>query len=276
MSNPATLLADLLDQWRVPNGQSIANVRREWAASNDDKEFWKIQRTAVRYLQEIDDALASMEAQTNKDMSFYRSQMSAWHSMVFGVQHGWEGGVSGGYEVDGAALNLLQALGHMLDATNYAPDLTPDALQDLLETIRESRDLVVEAQFPDTLATHLLGLLREAEDAVVDFNMSGTVKIRSAAEKASGAMIMASADETIANDPGKISKFRQVAGHIMLTVAVSSGTNVTTDAMQELFHIAPPLAIEAPAQRQLEPPQLEQVEVQSQDDVPPAVGPEDD
>jgi hypothetical protein len=277
MANPATLLAEMLDQWRVQPGQSIVNVRRAWAGEGGDgfdQNLWRSQRAAVGHLQEIDDALSDME-QSGTDMSFYRAQMPRWHAATFGVANPWDAGLQNGYEIEADALSLLRALGHMLDATDFAPELTPDARADLIETLRESRDLVMEAQFPKTLAQTLMGLLREAEDAVVDYELSGSVKIRSTALKASGAMMMASTDQTVAGDPATVGKFRQVAGHIMLTIAVSSGTNVATDAMQELFHLAPPLAIEAPKQRQVEPSQADQGEVTTHE-AAATVEPEDD
>jgi hypothetical protein len=253
MPNPAELLADLVGPFTVEHAEEVVSTRMHSLVDGaGDLEFWEAHRCAVGYLEEIELAIRGME-EMGEGVAHWRSQFNTWHSFVFAVQANWHATPSGGVSLDPTSYALLRALAQYLDATNYAPDESQAELVELQQTIAEAKALVVEVGLPADAARYVLSLLREAEDVIVNYDLYGSVRLRAATLKLGGAMLMTSGEEVVTRDPAKGKRFRQLAGKIMMGVAIGVGTQVGTTEMQELFGLDPePLAIEAPAQKQIE------------------------
>lgn len=255
MPNPAKLLADMVEPFTVQHGEQVVARRMRITPEGPGAiDFWEDHRRAVGFLEEIDIAIRGMEAM-GEDVTHWRSQYDEWHSFVFAIEVNWSATPSGGVSMPLPSLSMLRALAQVLDVTNYAPEESPADLVMLQQAIAEARALVVEVGFPADTARYLLSLLREAEDVITEYQLYGSVRLRSVTLKLGGAMLMTSGEDVVTRDPAKAKRYKQLAGKLMMGVAITLGSQHGALAIEQIFGFEPdPLAIEAPAQKQIEAP----------------------
>lgn len=261
MPNPAKLLANLVEEWTTAHGDVVTTVRYNALPTADDDErdpnvfddgaFWRAQRRAVGYLEEIDEAIKGMEAM-GEDVQHFRGQYPAWHKFVFATEVHWGASPSGGVTLDPSSLALLRALSQYLDATNYAPDVSLVDRVLLFHKVAEARDLVMTADFPPDVARYLLALLRESDDVVREYELYGAVRVRTMSLRLGGALLLASGNDAIAKDTTAVEKLRQVAGTIITGITIGVGVQAGMLGVERMFGIDPSIAIEAPVSRQIE------------------------
>ena len=190
MKNAAALLADLLEEWDVPQGQS-ASTQRQKVAQAKSTTFWSMHKLAVGYLLQLERDLDALEA-AGDQVSFYRETVSSWYAGVFAYATGWQGGVSSKTPVlDRLELRLLRALAGQIDAMRLSPRLAASQLADISDALNEAWELIDGAEegvISEAAKRYLLGLIFEASKVIEEIDTFGTAALRSLTFELGGGM----------------------------------------------------------------------------------------
>ena len=225
MSNPARMLADLLERWIVPKGASVTNVRTE--ALPDGFDFWKMQRIAAGYLSEIEQCLDAMDG-IGGDTSDFRATMDDWCRAVFLPEQPWHGAASVETRLDPRDLRLLRALANQIDMMDMSPSYNQEQAREILDLLDEVRSVVVGATgLPAAVRAYILGLVTEAENALLDLEVFGESRLRALTIELGGAIVTTIGTVQSDASPG----LREKLGGLAFRIFTKVGINVVIYAM---------------------------------------------
>ncbi|WP_139206973.1 hypothetical protein [Geodermatophilus poikilotrophus] len=190
MKNAAALLADLIEEWTIPKGQTSLGHRRE-VASKLGSDVWSLHQRAVGYLVQIERDLDALQA-AGDDVDYYIETVPSWYQAVFSVAAGWDNAVGSTVRVtDPRDLRLLRALAGTVDTARLSPKLPAEQLADLRIAVKEAGDLVAgagEDVLKDGPRRYLLGLIFEASKVIEEIEVFGSAALRSVTFELGGAM----------------------------------------------------------------------------------------
>lgn len=219
VANSATLLADLVERWRLPANKT-PEEHRGAGAHPSTQEFWTDHVLAVRWLNEIDDALIAMEAM-GEETAHYRQSQPAWYAAVFAQSVPWGSRPTNKTQqrpiADRRDIALLRALGQQLESVGYAPRVAASDLESLRAAVNEAHDLIIETPLDDAVRRYLLGLVSEARACLDELAAFGSIRLRDVTFTLGGALNAAA--ET-AVPPAHKQRWRDTARTVLAQIAV--------------------------------------------------------
>ncbi|MCZ2810224.1 hypothetical protein O2W15_02130 [Modestobacter sp. VKM Ac-2979] len=190
MKNAAALLADLIEEWTIPQGASALSHRRT-VATQRGTSLWPLHQRAVGYLVQVERDLDALRA-AGDDVDYYLETLPFWYEAVFSINHGWNGlATKTAPAIDPRDLRLLRALAGTIDTARLTPKLSAEHLADLRLAIDQATALITETG-DDVLKEgprrYLLGLVFEAGRVLEEIETFGTAALRSVTFELGGAM----------------------------------------------------------------------------------------
>lgn len=151
MPNAAHELADLLDSWRVI--QAGSTLRSSRSFGRDTREDWQIQIRAARLLDEVDRYLEAARL-SGKSVDHYLRAFPRWAMGLVAPDHKWgETAPSQRAVIEQHSIDLLRALGDIMESTQITVAMTPeltqgkqDAIDALLEALSDPAVHLREAE----------------------------------------------------------------------------------------------------------------------------------
>lgn len=238
MSNAAHTLADLLEQWRVVTRSQT--VRGSRGFDTDSLDSWRAQVDAVGLLREVDRFLGAASA-SGRNVDHYLRGYPVWAKAVFAPDMKWnEGAQSTTGLVEVQSIDLLRALGDMIDASGLAVSMSPDrakastdAIDELLDCLNDPEIALskVERQYVFEL---IVSVRRVMEESAV----LGSVDLLRRVHELLGVMTLLA--ETLAQDPATSAlakrikaASRRIVPYASFGAKVSAGTiGVAADLLQ--------------------------------------------
>lgn len=219
VSNPARMLADLLERWVVPVGHAVTSVRDDNGL--EGVGFWKLQRMAASYLNEIEGLFDALDG-IGGDTSDFRAAMDDWARAVFVPEQAWHGGASVETRVDPRDLRLLRALASQIDMLQLAPVFDDAQLTDLSKLLSEARQMINhEASIPVPVRAYIHALISEAEAAIADLRLYGESRLRSCSMELGGALVTTAGTPAVVATPPLRSKLGSLAFRIFASVGIN-------------------------------------------------------
>lgn len=187
MSNPATLLAEILATWDVPKGEQPE--ARRGINSKGSREFWRDHGRVVELLLEIERALSGLELAGN-NVEHYWNAVPQWYRAVFAFTTPWQSSVPADRLVlERPYLDMLRGLGTLLDVAQSSPPLLPDSIEGLRTAIEEVEDLIrVSTDLDKDVRLYMLSLVWDAKRCLDEIEIFGSAKPRRVVFELSGVM----------------------------------------------------------------------------------------
>jgi hypothetical protein len=179
MPNPATTLADLLDQWHIPNNTNVAGARG--CKDAGDLDFWRSQVQAVELLAEVDRSLDALE-DLGEEVAYLRNDLVPLYHAVFGYSPIWRRLDTNQRRAEPSAppeaIRMLRMLGMMINRY-LATALKPETADRLLELLDEAAGLVAQLDADDRTKHYLFDLIADARRGVQEADLFGAARVRS-------------------------------------------------------------------------------------------------
>jgi len=232
MSNPATLLADLLAEWHVPSRHTAERVRNP--EGRPELDFWRSQGHAVGLLTEIEQLLAGIRF-AGKDISHYEEALPAWYKAVFGYSAPWQNAIDAERALLAASeLRELRGLGTLLDTMGLSVTYRTVDRSAIGQALVEVRSLIDSSRWiPDPAKNYMLGLLAEVERCLDNWDDSYAWNLRHVTVELSGALTTA-AESELAPEEDK-PRFRDLARKVGIQSFTNAATNVLTKGGDQAF-----------------------------------------
>ncbi|GAA1768364.1 hypothetical protein [Agromyces humatus] len=232
MSNPATELAQILESWEVPRGQSAYNARA--VEGEDNVAFWTRQAQAVTLLRAVIAEIDAMQA-AGDDVSAYSAYIATWSEGIFCFHNGWQSGHSqGGTAVEMPSLLALKSLGLLLSKTGRAVGSSPTQRATLLACLAEALQLI-ESELDDwdrSEKEYLYRLVASARGALEEHPLLGEIDIRKLLNELIGALTGVALD--LRASEGKTDRFDRIMNWVASTAGVVRGIVYDAEALASL------------------------------------------
>lgn len=218
--DPATLLADMLDSWEVPQNASAQSARGFGGNGATHLEAWRRVGHAAKLLRSVDNLLTGMTA-AGQDVEMYSPYLPAWYGGVFFTTTPWDSSSQNARPrpvCQPHEIHLLRALGASIRAIG-GPVIDESAARGLRDILDQALALL-EADATDFEAEvrfYLHGLISRARMVVDNVAEYGSYAVREVSLELGGAMIVRGA-QVKADDPEKGSRWT-TAG-VMLVAGV--------------------------------------------------------
>lgn len=213
------MLSDLLERWIVPAGQSVAAVRDDNGLKGVD--FWKMQRMAAGYLDEIERLLTAIDA-IGGDTEDFRATMDDWAKAVFVPEQAWHGGASVETRIDPRDLKLLRALASQIDMMDLSPNFSETQLLDLKALFAEAREMVLGAtSLPTAVRAYIVGLISEADAAISDLQLFGESRLRSCTIELGGSLVTVVGTPQVEASSALRSRLGGMAFRLLATIGIN-------------------------------------------------------
>lgn len=204
MSNPATLLADLLETWTVPKGSTALEHRG--GTSYGTLEFWREQARAVDLARQVDELLDAAE-RMGIAVTHLTESRPAWYAGVFAALSQWDVRTQAAHPAVGRDdLRFLRVAAVVLQQAGLVAEIPADdlgamraAVDDLEVVIRDHS--VLDA--PSKLA--MLELTAELRRCIDEYELVGVVSVREAAQRTL-AVVIACAGESSEKERGRLKR----------------------------------------------------------------------
>lgn len=188
MANIARELAELLASWQVPSAATAEATRGDSTATS--LEFWHQQARAVQTVVEVE-RMALALAREGKETDFVLEILPELYRGVFAVPTPW------GTTLAGTARDALDpATGRTLRASaqlfaEYDVPVDVRGISAIQTALRDIEQLILDAsqnEIPRNTRIYLLGLIRDALDALDDPAFDGGRRARTATHAVNGAL----------------------------------------------------------------------------------------
>jgi hypothetical protein len=187
VTNPATALAGLLEQWTVRPNKSPEEVRGKYSDPKG-REFWRGQAKAVDLAFRVDNLLRGMEA-AGQPTAMFSASIVSWYEAVFAFSVPWQ--TTDGAErqiIERARLENLQGLGVMLDQVGVV-EIAGDETQRLRTVLDEAKQLVAsDKSLSHETRRYIWSLIVEAQATLDEIDTFGDEPSRSILLELGGAM----------------------------------------------------------------------------------------
>lgn len=187
MTNPARLLADILDSWTVPAHTASESVRANGDTSSLD--FWDKHQIALGYLEDVRTALRSLRV-AGQDVRPFETALPAWYGAVFSVKTPWgQGATSDRRLLQPLEEQMLRAFATLIDGMAWVPVIEIGRMGELLGLIDDLTNLVrQDAGLSVDARRYILGLLAEAKSVLEEHELYGSVRVRQIMMELGGAL----------------------------------------------------------------------------------------
>ncbi|KAB1883642.1 hypothetical protein F6W70_13680 [Microbacterium maritypicum] len=230
MTNAAQELADILDGWRVVSkGNSIRTLRSLHADSPDE---WRGQVRAFGLLHEVDSYLASAQL-GGRNVDHYLRAYPQWAKALVAPDMLWSDAVTGSARgvVDQGSIDVLRALGDIMDSSQLSVSLSPEmtidglaAVDALLEALSDPSVHLREAE-----RRYVYELIASVRRVFEESTVLGSVDLLGRVHELLGVMSLLA--ETLAKDPqtSKLAKkikdaARRIVPYASFGAKVGAGT----------------------------------------------------
>lgn len=213
--DPATLLADTLDSWRVPKNTHPQTARGFGGNGTEDLAAWRRIGHAADLLRSVDNLLCGMTA-AGEDVAMYTPYLPRWYAGVYFATTPWDSTVQRDRPVcEPHEINLLRALGATIRAIGF-PVVTDSRARQLRDVLDQALSLLEadSADFDPEVRFYLHGLISRARMVVDSSETYGAYAVREVALELGGAMIVRGG-QVQAEDPEKASRWRS-AGYMLV------------------------------------------------------------
>jgi hypothetical protein len=234
VTNPATLLANILSRWDVPPNQGAGGVRGDVKAMS--KEFWEEHARAAALLREVEREICALES-AGTDVSDLRRALPHWYRAVFAVTTPWSTTNNGHRSVmPEAHFVALRMLGRMLEYGEVTSPLEAAEVTQIGEALAEARQLVEQSvDLKKTMRGYLLTLIDEAERCLVDIEIYGESQVRKVTFEVGGAIMSYATAAAEAGDKEKADRWAAIALRLVsrhsATTTLAIGASVAADAI---------------------------------------------
>jgi hypothetical protein len=221
MTNPALLLADVLQRWAVPSPKSPEKVRANGNPASE--EFWKEHAVVLSLLSDIERSLTAMEA-SGDDVAHYRATLPAWYQAVFTYTLPWksQAQVTLAPILADHDFRLLRALAGQISSVGWVPKILPEDIESARAAFTAAEELIQSDEtLPASLKRYLVGLASEAKTALDEYTVTGTVYLRRITMELGGAMVTVS---EMKEEPNVRKRWSARAKAVLFSVAVIAGT----------------------------------------------------
>lgn len=223
MSNAATELADLLEEWTVPSGQTPMTVR-----SSDPEEsradFWRWQAHALTLVRECDRVVEVM-SRSGIEVRGFSYYVDEWYAAVFSYNQGWRETSAGTTPIQPPALLALRQLSPWL-SRQWGGTATAEQRHEFSNVLSQLDDLLSEigADLSEDEQQYVLRLLSAARALLEEHSLVGDSDLRDHLDTLNGALLRAAAE---LSGKGKMESAKRVLEFISQLVVVAGGL-VTT------------------------------------------------
>lgn len=194
MANAATLLADLLVRWEVPEGQTPQSVR------GGDPPNWDELSTALGYIGEIERHLHEMTLR-QQEVSFYAPLLPKMTQSICGFEPEWSTVQNEPRPLlSPSELGLLRSLGQLIDVVPGSRPVSEDqrdALADRLDGL--ATEVAALDYLSEDLRVYLLSVLSNAS-AVLRSRATSDAGVRDAALVVAGSFVSVAEDTRVPED----------------------------------------------------------------------------
>lgn len=187
MTNPARLLADILDSWTIPANTASQTVRANGDTSSLD--FWDTHQVALGYLEDVRTALRSLRV-AGQDVRPFETALPAWYGAVFSINTPWgQGDSSDRRLLQPLEEQMLRAFATLIDGMAWVPVIETGHMDDLLGLIDDISNLVrQDIGLSVDARRYILGLLAEAKSVLEEHELYGSVRVRQIMMELGGAL----------------------------------------------------------------------------------------
>ncbi|MDN4599444.1 hypothetical protein [Leifsonia virtsii] len=215
MTNPAQELAALLSGWHVSNGNTPVTARG--GEHQGDLPFWQKQAHAVNLVQEIERAIAALDAQ-NRNVEEFRAAVPAWYRAVFSYSIPWGNGLNGSSAaIDSAALSMLSGFGLVLDLMGDSPALSSTQREELRVSLAQAQELLDEelSAVPNTERAYVMTLVDALTTALSFDGPLDAEALKATIDQLNGALIAIAAQLSVVGEADKAQVFMDVVKKIV-------------------------------------------------------------
>lgn len=188
MTNAAYQLADALDEWAVPAQRQPEQVRG--FGEIDNLECWREVQRVTELVAEVDRTLAGMDA-SGDNVEMFLETLPKWYAGAHFATTPWGSVNTNSPRPQCAAieLNLLRALGALIDAGGKHFDLTEDQKRTLHDVLAEAKKLVeADTDMTVDVRRYIWTLIVRAYDVLQNYDTFGPGPLREVALELGGAM----------------------------------------------------------------------------------------
>lgn len=175
MTNPASELAFLLENWRiVPNGRSVYALR-EMDEQTDDQ--WRLQVRAAELLSEIDRALEAL-SESGQNVDHYRKYFVGWARAVFVPDFNWVPGMNGTTAVfEEHLIPMLKATADLLARTDMPVSVTPESRDGSLDALDQIVAALKDAPLAEPVRRYVFELISSCRTVLQESDTLGSVDL---------------------------------------------------------------------------------------------------
>jgi hypothetical protein len=189
--NAAYLLADALRAWHVPAGEKPQH--RRGFRDESDLDAWRGFTQQADMVRTLDSMLQGMDAD-GRFVDMFLEALPRWYAGVYMASTPWNEMTNGG---DGHAacsegdINLLQALGALIDSTDYVT-IGEEEHRSLSDVLAQARKLLEEdsSHIPNDIRQYLWGLICRAQMILDNLDNYGPEALRQVALELGGALVV--------------------------------------------------------------------------------------
>lgn len=214
--NAAYLLSDALRGWQVPPGERPQ--QRRGFRDEGDLDAWRGFTQQADLVRTIDSTLQGMDAD-GQFVEMFLDALPRWYAGVYMAATPWnqmtEGGA--GHEAcTDADIKLLQALGALIDSTDYVT-IGEDEHRSLIDVLAQARALLEEDsdQIPKDIRHYLWGLICRAQMILDNLDNYGPEAVRQVALELGGAFVVQGQRAEAEGDAARAKSWRSAAFMLM-------------------------------------------------------------
>lgn len=234
MANAAYMLAAKLEEWAVPKG--TPTERHRGFSNINDLDAWREQQRACELIGTVDRLLAGMDANGDNPEMFL-STLPKWYAGIHFATTPW-----GKTETNRATpccteieINLLRALGKILDTDQETWELDEDGRRTLADVLDQAKQLIAaDDTMPVDIRRYVWSLIARAYNVVEHYDTFGPDATRQIALELGGAMVARGEVVEKSGNGGLATKWKSYAA--WLVTGILSGA--TTGAGNQLAHEA--------------------------------------